>query len=130
TRGPRQSIVATNVVRRQSLRLADFSYPATERELVKTRDWQRREHLYSPLKHPERVSERIRFVEFSAFDGRGVWLSPVRGHRVTGPYWTYLARGVVADREDKVDRRRTWLGELIPCLASKSFGRKVLTLQQ
>ena len=44
----------------QSLQLADLIDLFAERKSIKTRQWQRHKHVYSPLKHPERVSERIR----------------------------------------------------------------------
>lgn len=46
------------------------------------------------------------------------------------PDRTYLASGVVTDREDEIELRRACLRELIPALAAISLGRQMHLLQQ
>src|SRR5688572_2079961 len=66
----------------------------------------------------EGLAKREPFVCLRAFDGRGIFDSPMRGHRLTGPYRAGLARGVVANGKDEVELGRPRLRKLIPTLAA------------
>src|SRR5262249_58022511 len=60
----------------------------------------------------------------------GTGNAQVRRHRRAGPHRADFARRVVADGEGKIERRRVWLGELVPRLRTKA--RRVIaeTLQE
>ncbi len=59
----------------------------------------------------------------AALHGGWVFKAPVRSHRVSGPDGAGLARGLVADGENKVHLRRIGRGELVPAFAAQGVRR-------
>ena len=70
----------------------------------------------------QRLTKGFQFLLGRALHFRGVWHSPMRSRRVTGPIRANLACGVVADGDDQVHVRGTGLAELVPVLAAQSVG--------
>jgi hypothetical protein len=92
-----------------------------QRHGVQRLDWQRDEELDPGFHLLECLTERERLIRIGAFDRRRIPDAPVRRHGFSRPYWTHLAGGVIADRKDKVDRRRIGRRELIPALAAQAL---------
>jgi len=60
----------------------------------------------------------------------GVLNPPVRGHRVSRPYWASFAGGIVAHGKNEFDRRRVGMGELIPAFRTEVVGREAVASEQ
>jgi hypothetical protein len=54
----------------------------------------------------------------------------MRCHRLTRPDRALLGRGLVADREDEIHRRRTGLGEFAPVLGAREGGVEIQIVEQ
>ena len=63
--------------------------------------------------------ERRADLRLGAFNSGGVWNAPMGGHRLPGPDRADLAGGVVANRENEIERRRAGRRELVPRLGAK-----------
>src|SRR5262249_33285888 len=64
--------------------------------------------------------ERKRDFSRRTFGFGWIGNAPMRCHRLAGPDRTGFSRGVVANGENEVERRRAGLGELIPPLRTKA----------
>src|ERR1700722_13030657 len=101
--------------------MPDRAQLLAQRHWVQGCDRQLSEEPDSGFKLLERLSKRQGLVRIRAFHCCRIRDAPVCRHGLSGPYWANLAGGVVADGEDKVDRRRVPRRELVPALAAKAF---------
>src|SRR5262249_9428546 len=117
-------------LRRCAVHAADLPEPLLQAELIEAPDRQRREDSNAWMKHPVRILECKGDLSGGAFGFGWIGNAPMRRHRLAGPHRADFARRVVADGEGKIERRRAWLGELVPRLRTKA--RRVIaeTLQE
>src|SRR5262245_47680607 len=104
----------------RSLHAADLLEPLLQAQPIEAADRQRRENANALMQHSVRILERERDLSRGAFGLGWIGNAPMRRHRLAGPHRTGLARGVVADGEGKIERRRAGLGELVPRLRTKA----------
>src|SRR5262249_18167081 len=99
---------------------ADPLEPPLQAQPIEAADRQGRENANALMQHPVRILERERDLSRGAFGFGWIGNAPMRRHRLAGPHRTDLARGVVADGEGKIERRRARLGELVPRLRAQA----------
>lgn len=73
-----------------------------------------------PVKNGKRVAKGSFNLRRRSFYRCRVGDSPMSGDRLSGPIGAYFVRGIVADREHKIDDGRTGGGKLVPGLAAQS----------
>src|SRR5262249_5040664 len=117
-------------LRRCAIHVADLPEPLLKAELIEASHRQSRENSNALMEHPVRILECKGNLGRRAFRFGWIGNAPMGRHRLAGPHRTDFARRVVADGEGKIERRRAWLGELIPRLRTKA--RRVIaeTLQE
>src|ERR1700722_19251408 len=105
--------------------LADLAQSSLQRHTIEGADWKADQEFDASFQLLECLAERRRLFDISAFERRGVGDSPARRHGLSWPDGADLTGGVVADGENKIDRRRSRCRELIPALASKVLRRQI-----
>jgi hypothetical protein len=85
---------------------ADFLQFRLQAELVERAQRQCREDRDALMQHPVGILERESDLGRGAARFRRIGNAPMRPHRLAGPHRTGFARGVVADREREIERRR------------------------
>src|SRR5438270_1064656 len=93
-----------------------------DRQRIQACERQAGKQTDAPLKHDECVTKCPRNLFPRSGDRCRVGDPPMGCHRLTGPNLADFRGGVVADREDKVQLRGSWLDELLACLASHFVG--------
>ena len=78
----------------------------------------------------KRLAEGAVAIRLGSLDRCRIGHAPVRGHRLPRPHRAHLAGGVVADRDDEVERGRAGRGEFVPGLAAQALGADFQPLQQ
>src|SRR5262249_26146889 len=107
-------------LRRCAIHAADLPEPLLKAELIETSDRQSRENANALMEHPVGLLERKGDLSGGPFGFGWIGNAPMRRHRLARPHRANFARRVVADGEGKIERRRAWLGELIPRLRTKA----------
>ena len=82
--------------------------------------------MSSALELNAALESQVGFVEGTILlvrlRSRRVGDTPMRGHRVAGPDGAGLARRIVTDGEDEIERRRAFGGELVPTFRAIAVG--------
>ncbi len=103
----------------------DLFQPRLQAELVEAANRQRCKHRDALTQHAVCVLERERDLGRVALRFRRIGDAPMRGHRLARPHRAGFTRGVVADGEHEIERRRAGLCELAPRLGAEV--RRVVT---
>ena len=100
-----------------------------QRQAVEGGERQAAEDADALVEHAVRVGEGQRPLGLAAFRTRGIGQAPVRAHGLARPDRADLLGGVVADREDEIERRRIGPGKLLPGFGAQALGRVVEALR-
>src|SRR5215471_18190977 len=96
-------------LRRCAVHAADLLEPLLQAKLIEASDRQRGENADTLMQHPVRILERKGDFRHRTFGLGWIGNAPMRGHRLAGPERTGFPRGVVANSENEVERRRAGL---------------------
>ncbi len=113
------------VVIEQTSALSDVAHGLLERDVIEFGDRHRQQEFDAALQGQSNFMHRLLFALIGTLDVGRIGHAPVRRHRLAGPHRAHFASGLVADREDEIQRRRARLGELIPALAAIAVGRQM-----
>src|ERR1700719_973789 len=103
-------------------RLADVVEFPLECKAVETLKWKAEKQTDSAIQDKKCLAKRSFYLGFASMNCRWVWNAPMGGRRLSRPHRADLFRGVVANREHKVEPRRTGQREFIPGLAAQTIG--------
>lgn len=97
--------------------------------MIEARKWQAEKEANSAVQGEEGIAESALDVLVRTSRGSGIGNTPVRGHRLAGPYRADFVPGFVANRENKIHPRGAGFGELIPALAMQAGKRQPRSVQ-
>ncbi len=103
--------------------LADLTNLPLEAQPIEKLDPQTCEEPHPCLQIVIGIAECADLRRLGARDRRGIFDTPVCGHRLSRPGWAGLFSGAAADGEDEIQRRGSGPGKLLPALAPKAFNR-------
>ena len=102
------------------LEFADFLNALLERKAIEAvRFGKTRENLDAIFQLAVNAEKEAALLVVGSFEGSGIGDSPMRCDRLAGPHRTLLGRGLVADRENKIEARAVGRGELVPTLRAQ-----------
>src|SRR6478672_3156881 len=97
----------------------DLAQLLLQAHFVEAADRKRYEDANSLREHPVGIFEGKTDLCFGSVCIGGIRNAPMCGHRLTRPYRADFTRGVIANREHEIERRRARPGKLRPRFGAK-----------